>query len=177
MPKYMVKKPPSGISVVILAEALTSHLFKITANEKQFPKAYRYTLVSQIRNTCLDLNRHIYNGCVKKAMTTKEFKRIKKYQKKAYADLIDLKALLVIANNIAQMNNISYVADLYQDTVEAFNRWVRNIKRSSRKIKWKESMTDEERLEFRLGIQAKRMKRDADGFAVLIPVKSGDKAE
>lgn len=72
MPKYMVKKPPSGISVVILAEALTSHLFKITANEKQFPKAYRYTLVSQIRNTCLDLNRHIYNGCVKKGAVPKD---------------------------------------------------------------------------------------------------------
>ena len=57
-PNYL-RKGDAPASILIKAENFVIYLFNITNNEKQFPKAYRYTLVSDIRTTALDMHKNI----------------------------------------------------------------------------------------------------------------------
>lgn len=171
-PKYLTQRADSTMSIVVKAESLTSYIFRITTSEKQFPKAYRYTLISQLRNECLDLMKAVYNGCSKRGVSSKDFAIIRKFQEMAYTNLINIKSLLVISQDLAHMHNPKYIAELYDDTVDSFNHWVKNTKRSEKKALWKESLSEDERFEFKMKMlskKARKMKRDEDGFVVLIP--------
>lgn len=161
------KRDNSPISIVIAAEHLTAYMFQITNNEKQFPKAYRYTLVQDIRNTLLKLNKHIYNGCSKKPGSMKDIQRMYKFQDKVNEDLIDLKALMMIALEAAHIKNPDEYARLYDTTVTAYNKWVRNNKREEQRVKEKGSCPDT-RTQRTAKQQAKTYARDPDGFAVLV---------
>ena len=167
-PKYMTwKRDNSPISIVVAAEQLTAYMFQITNNEKQFPKAYRYTLVQDIRNTLLRLNKHIYNGCGRKPSTMKDIRRMYKFQNKVNEDLLDLKALMMIAIEAAHIKNPEEYAKLYDNTVTAYNKWVRNNRREEQRVK--ERGTNKDTRTQRIAKQqAKTIARDPDGFAVLV---------
>ena len=67
IPKYLresTNKAPS--SVVVAGETFTNYIFKITANEKQFPKSLRYSLIKKLQTRCVTMMEHIYDGCNKK---------------------------------------------------------------------------------------------------------------
>lgn len=150
IPKYMSNKKPSGISVVISVEKLTQYIFKITSNEKQFPKAYRYTLSSALRNNCIDLCCHVYNGAYKRIVTTADYERVLKFQNAALQHLLNIKALMVISLGIVHINNPGYLAELYDEATDSFKRWSRNTRRAAKKAGRKEEIREMKRQEAEL---------------------------
>lgn len=172
--KYMSQRTDSAMSVVVYMERLQTHLFRITTNEKQFPKSYRYTLSAKIRDTCLEAYMDIYMASYIKPKDEEDFDRIRKYQNDAFDKLVALKALITASTSLANLTNVSYLAELYDDTTEAFNHWTKNLNRNYRKFKKHQAMTaeelEEERLKKRelyLSWQAKKLDRDSDGFVIL----------
>jgi len=147
IPKYMSNKKPSGISVVISCEKLTEYIFKITSNEKQFPKAYRYTLSSALRNNCIDLCCHVYNGAYKRIVTPADYERVLKFQNAALQHLLNVKALMVISLGIVRINNPGHLAALYDEATDSFKRWTRNTRRAAKKATRKEEIREMKRKE------------------------------
>lgn len=85
-PRYMLHRN-STLSIVVDVENLITYIYQITNNEKQFPKTYRYTLVSDLRNTCLDLYKNIYKAISINLRHKKDLKRKQKFQKKVYENI------------------------------------------------------------------------------------------
>ncbi|MCM1234094.1 MAG: hypothetical protein NC489_28665 [Ruminococcus flavefaciens] len=172
MAKYMrdgTNRAPS--SIVVSAEIFTSYIFTITANEKQFPKALRYSLIKKLQNRCCSLCEHVYDGCNKKAITEKDFKHVQKCQDKVYHDLSKLKGLIAVANSNAHLNNYEHLADLYISMTEAYSKWVRNVSRAKARAKRNGTFKHSDRKasfkKNRIKKIAREMDHDADGFAVL----------
>lgn len=128
-PQYLRHTAKSPAGIVVAAEELIKYLFTITNNDKQFPKAYRYSLVTDIRNTCLKLNKHIYRAMAIHPRTQEQYERRRREQLKIYDRIIDLKSLMVIANATVNVKNKENVARLLYDIVEMYNRWVKNDRR------------------------------------------------
>lgn len=177
--KYMSQRVDSAMSVIVWAERLTAHIFSITSNEKQFPKSYRYTLSAEMRNTVLKVNEHLYNAAYIRPKTKQDYKRIQKYQRKARQKLIALKSLITLSTNLARLRNIEYLATLYDDTVDAYNHWLKSTQRAYNKFKKEEALSPEEKAELAkqkrvqyLSWKARTMKHDDEGFVVLCPRKS-----
>lgn len=172
MPKYMresANKSPS--SIVVSGETFTGYIFKITANEKQFPKSLRYSLIKKFQTRCITMMEHIYDGCNKKPVTKKDFKRTKNCQDKVYDDLAKIKALISVANNTAHLNNYEHLAELYINLTEAYHKWIRNVRRAEARAKQNGMWSKKDRKKAynrnRLAKLAKEMDHDSDGFAVL----------
>lgn len=172
--KYMSQRTDSAMSVVVYMERLLTHLFRITTNEKQFPKSYRYTLSAKVRNVALDVYMNIYMASYIKAKDIEDYDRIRDHQNAAYDGLVALKALITASTTLAHLQNVEYLAELYDDTTDAFNHWTKNLNRNYRKFLKHQAMTPEEleeerkhKRELYLSWQAKKLARDKDGFVVL----------
>lgn len=133
MPKYR-RKTTSTASIVVSSENLIKYLFRITNNEKQFSKALRYTLNTDIRNTCLKLEKAIYYALSINPRYYEQYKERVKYQKKAYKRLVELKCLIVLAASIANISNMEYLSELYFTASNDFNRWVKNDRKKYSKL-------------------------------------------
>ncbi|MCM1295139.1 MAG: four helix bundle protein [Muribaculaceae bacterium] len=169
------KRPDSSISIVVTTEELNAYLFKITTNEKQFPKSMRYTLSSDIRTTSLSICKKVYRGCSKKPQFYKDFKKIREIQDDIFDLLTDLKCLLHVSVDVANPNNPLQMASLYDAVVDSFNKWVKHTKRAMKLAKEREEYTPEMKREMRIKFydrQAKLMDHDSDGFVVLKKAKS-----
>lgn len=77
------------------------------------------TLSAQIRNTCLDLFKSLYNTIKIYSRYKKQLKERRKYQQQVYHYLIDINALIHIATKHANIRNFDHLATLYTDTVDA----------------------------------------------------------
>lgn len=170
-PKYMKGQNKTPSSIVVSAEIFTNYIFKITANEKQFPKSLRYTLIKKFQNRCVSLCEHVYDGCNKKPLTKKDFKRAQKCQDEVYDDLAKLKALISIATSNARLSNYDYLATLFIDLTDAYRKWVRNVARAkSRALRngtYEASDRAEKFKKNRLDKMARGMERDESGYIVL----------
>lgn len=177
--KYMSQRVDSAMSVIVWMERLTAHVFAITSNEKQFPKSLRFTLSEEMRNTALKANEHLYNAAYIRPTKKKDYKRIQKFQRKARKKMIALKSLITIATDIAKLRNVEYLASLYDDTVDAYNHWIKSTQRAYNKFKREQAMSPEEKETYAkqkreqyLSWKARTMRHDDDGFAVLVPRKN-----
>lgn len=128
MPQY-ARKTDAPISITVKIEHFVEYLFQITNNEKQFPKAYRYTLVSDIRNTALSLYKNVNKALAIRPRYRKEYNRRAKFQNKAYNDFIDLKSLIFIALDVLHLRNPEYIAHEFSVIAEGFEKWIKNDKR------------------------------------------------
>ncbi len=177
--KYMSQRVDSAMSVVVWMERLTAHIFSITSNEKQFPKSLRFTLSERMRNTALKANENLYNAAYIRPTKKKDYKRIQKFQRKTRKNMIALKSLITIATDIAKLRNVEYLASLYDDTVDAYNHWIKSTQRAYNKFKREQAMSPEEKemyakqkREQYLSWKARTMRHDEDGFVVLVPRKN-----
>lgn len=102
----------STIAVISSAQDLTSYLFQITNSDKNFPKVLRYTLVTDIRNTCLTLNKSLAKATQIKAKHKKEWKQKLKHIISARDAFIDLKTLLAISAKVANIKKPEHLAKL-----------------------------------------------------------------
>ncbi len=177
--KYMSQRVDSAMSVVVWMERLTAHIFAITSNEKQFPKSLRFTLSERMRNTALKANENLYNAAYIRPTKKKDYKRIQKFQRKTRKNMIALKSLITIATDIAKLRNVEYLASLYDDTVDAYNHWIKSTQRAYNKFKREQAMSPEEKemyakqkREQYLSWKARTMRHDEDGFVVLVPRKN-----
>lgn len=171
-PQYMKDEPkrvPSAI--VVSSEIFTSYVFKITSNEKQFPKSLRYSLIQQFQNACVNLCKHVYDGCNKKPITKQDFKRVKKAQNHVYDDLADIKAIIAIANSNAHLSNYRELSEKYVVLLDNYQKWLRNTARAKSKSKHMGTYKKKNRMDrFKanhLAKLAREMEHDDDGFAVL----------
>ncbi|WP_300943618.1 hypothetical protein [uncultured Duncaniella sp.] len=181
--KYMSQRVDSAMSVVVWMERLTAHIFSITSNEKQFPKSLRFTLSERMRNTALKANENLYNAAYIRPTKKKDYKRIQKFQRKTRKNMIALKSLITIATDIAKLRNVEYLASLYDDTVDAYNHWIKSTQRAYNKFKREQAMSPEEKemyakqkREQYLSWKARTMRHDEDGFVVLVPRKNNKEA-
>ena len=177
--KYMSQRVDSAMSVVVWMERLTAHIFAITSNEKQFPKSLRFTLSERMRNTALKANENLYNAAYIRPTKKKDYKRIQKFQRKTRKNMIALKSLITIATDIAKLRNVEYLASLYDDTVDAYDHWIKSTQRAYNKFKREQAMSPEEKemyakqkREQYLSWKARTMRHDEDGFVVLVPRKN-----
>lgn len=162
-PRYMLHRN-STLSIVVDVENLITYIYQITNNEKQFPKAYRYTLVSDLRNTCLDLYKNIYKAISINLRHKKDLKRKQKFQKRVYENIFELKGLLIIATKVAHINNTEFVAKLMSTISESYNKWVRNDIRKNKRLPSKKEYEKSvrERQEYQKAWLS--IPRDKDGF-------------
>ncbi|WP_300944235.1 hypothetical protein [uncultured Duncaniella sp.] len=127
-PKYL-RNDASPVSIIVSIEAFIKYMYTITNNEKQFPKAYRYTLTAEIRNTCLKMHRHAYRAIAIKPRYRKQYKKHVKEQQKVYQTILDMKALLIIATSVASIQNLEHLTLLMNNVIENYNKWVKNDRR------------------------------------------------
>lgn len=171
---YLNQRTDSVMAVVMKMEELMDYIFRITANEKQFPRAYRYTLSNDLRDACLKSYKAIYKASFINPRTEKDYEKIFDYQEQATEYLLDIKALIVSSTKITKLRNPEYLAKLYEDVLHGYRHWRKNIRRNYSRLQKKLKMTPEERvaakLEAReswLHYKASSLKHDADGFVVL----------
>ena len=124
-----VKRKRSFKSVTVSSEKLLQYIFRITSNEKQFPKSIRYTIVSDIRNTCIKIHKNIYRAISIRPRYKGEYYRKQKYQQKAYNAILDLKLMIGVSIHIARIKNLSYLGELFSNLIADYNRWIKNDKR------------------------------------------------
>lgn len=169
MPKYM-RRNTSPAAIVTHTENLIKYLFTITNNEKQFPKVMRYTISTDIRNTCLKLEKAIYNAMAINPRYRKQYKKRVKYQQKAFKAIVDLKALLVIAVDIASIKNLEYLSTLLNNVIIAHNHWVKNDKKKYSDLpSYKEYMASQYEKRYRTPPTefTDPLYRDLEGFIIL----------
>ena len=169
IPKYMrMDRTESAKAVLDDVEKLVTYMFQITNNQKSFPKAFRYTLTAQIRNCCLKLWRNVYRGCAHRTGRSVDYEEILVCQRKAHRNFMDLKSLMVIASNVANIRNYENMAMLYDSMATSFNIWARSTKRSFRKAQAREQKAlEDEKFRRKILEQARNLKRDEEGFAHL----------
>lgn len=166
---YKDHKAPS--SIVVSAEAIMVYVFTITKNESQFPKALRYSLISELQKCTLKICKHVYAGNNKKPTTKEDFKLVEKCQAKTYKQMSHLKALINASLKIANMKNFEHMAELYVNLSDAYTRWLHNTRRAKARAKKSGVYTKKERRiaynKNRIRSQAGRMPHDEDGFIIL----------
>lgn len=160
-PKYL-RKDVSPNSIIMVVENTLGYLFQITNNEKQFPKAYRYTLVTEIRNTCLHMYRSTYKALSIKPRYLEQYEKRSKYREEVYNDILDLNALMIIATKVVTIKNPEYIANMMDELIKSFNRWTKNDKRQFKNLPNEEN--------YRAVYQTKlknKYERDKNGFLIL----------
>lgn len=167
----------SEAKLIFSSENLVAHIFKITNNEKQFPKAYRYTLVTEIRNACLNYIRYIIRAGSINPKMRKDAKRRTKYYNKARNYLEDVGSLILMANKTLRLQNPEQFAVLFAD---ASDYLAKTYKYSKSQIKRLPTKKEYEHKMFcaRLNTKLKYLETDImrqtdgyhddDGFLVLV---------
>lgn len=152
------KSPKSTINKI---EDLVVYIHKITNNDKQFPKAYRYSLTNLLRNTSLHLYVTVYVACNKRVRNSNDAKQLGDALQNAYTFLVQLNGLLCIASKIVNIKNPEYLYELYDAADESLTNWVKSTKRLKDRM-----VAYEKELE-----RKKKMNRDTirdkDGFIVI----------
>ncbi len=170
--KYL-RNDASPTSIIVTVEAFIQYIFTITNNEKQFPKAFRYTLTSQIRNECLLLHRNVYAALAIKPRYRKQYKKHLKRQQKAYENILNIKALLVVATSITKIQNLEHLTMLLTNVVNSYNRWVKNDNRIYKNLPTKKQLDKYNADKYERRKQRREewnaMPRDEDGFIILYP--------
>lgn len=92
----MGKKADSELYVIVKAKDLVNYIFTIT---EKSPKKYRFTFISRLQNTALNIVEYIYRANMVFVKDGSDERRIsvrKQYQKEAYVNLkvIDYMALM-----------------------------------------------------------------------------------
>lgn len=174
-PKYL-RREVAPSSIIIYIEELIKYIFAITNNEKQFPKALRYTLIVEIRKCCLKMYTCAYKAINLKPRYYEQYKKRAKYQRKVFKRIVELKGLLIIALGVANVQNVEYLSELLDKVVEYYNKWVKNDKRMYKNLPLYEDyiLARERRLAKKKRIQDEwnALPRDEDGFVVLYKVTS-----
>lgn len=169
-PKYL-RHDSSPTSVVVHVENLIKYIFTITNNEKQFPKAYRYTLVADLRKTCLKMEKATYNALAIRPRYREQYKKRTKYQQKVFKHIINVKALITIAAEVANIQNMEHLASLMESVVNAYNRWIKNDKRSYNKLPTKDEFEYDRKQKLlkkkQFDEEFEALERDIDGFVIL----------
>ncbi|MCM1230102.1 MAG: hypothetical protein NC489_08215 [Ruminococcus flavefaciens] len=152
------KSPKSTINKV---EDLVVYVFQITNNDKQFPKAYRYTLVSMLRNVGLTLYVGSFLSCSKTIRSSDDAKMLLDMLQNCYNTLIQLNALLCISSKVANIRNPGHLFELYDMVDESLVQWVKATKRLHKRL------LEVERARAVKHANARNDVRDGDGFVVL----------
>lgn len=169
-PKYL-RNDASPTSVIVSIETFLKHMYTITNNEKQFPKAYRYTLTAEIRNTCLKMHRHAYVAIAIKPRYRGQYKKHVKLQQKLYRDILNMKSLLIVAASVAYIQKLEYVTLLLDNVIQSYNRWVKNDRRLYKNLPTKKELRASQQAHYELARQRREewanMPRDEDGYIIL----------
>lgn len=95
--KHENDRTPGDYDLVEAAKELARHTLKITSNEKNFPKRYRFTIVNKIQDMsinildCLIMAKEIYPN------SKLEFEQRELYQKQARAACRSMMSLMEVA--------------------------------------------------------------------------------
>lgn len=169
-PKYL-RSDASPASVIVSIEAFIKYMYTITNNEKQFPKAYRYTLTAEIRNTCLRMHRYAYAAIAIKPRHRKQYKKHVNQQQKVYDAILDMKALLIIATSVTSIQNLEHVTLLLNNVTDSYNRWIKNDRRMYRNLPTKKELQRTQAMHNELRRQRRAewlsLPRDDEGFVIL----------
>ena len=132
-PKYKRSDRPDD-SILTAIEDLQYYIFQITSNSKNFPKRYRYSIITDLHNCVITLYHTVYAALTYKPKHQKDVKIAKKKQQKAYDALTDMKAAINLATRIhdIKFNNLGHLGSLIHEATDCFNKWMRN---SSRRYK------------------------------------------
>lgn len=129
-PKYKRSDRPDD-SILTAIEDLQYYVFQITSNSKNFPKRYRYSVITDLHNCVITLYHTVYAALTYKPKHQKDVKVAKKKQQKAYDALTDMKAAINLATRIRDIkfNNLGHLGRLIHIATDCFNKWMRNSNR------------------------------------------------
>lgn len=171
--------------ILVRVEDLVFYLFNATNNSKLFPKQYRYNIINDIRVNSLRLYHAIYAALSIHPKHKKAAKRARRKQQEAYDAFTDLKASILIASKIPdiEFRNNNYIGILLTDVSENYNKWIKNTNRNYKKLPTKKQY-EERRLEAarKAREQAKTqanwnaIPRDKDGFIQIFAHSTVDAA-
>lgn len=171
-PKYKRSDRPDD-SILTAIEDLQYYLFQITANSKNFPKRYRYSVVTDLHNSVINLYHAIYAALTYKPKHQKDVKIARKKQQKAYDALTDMKAAINLATRIhdIKFNNLGHLGRLIHDATDYFNKWMRNSNRRYKalptKKEYEKTREEQGRKNAEKAAERKRwneIPREEDGF-------------
>lgn len=154
----------STIAVVQSALDLTVYLFQVTNNDKNFPKVLRYTLVSDIRNSCLELNKRIAKAIDIKPKHKEEWKYKLKHMRKVKDAFIDIKTLLAVSSSVAKLRKPEFLAELLTKVADDMNTWFNYEKRRNSKLPTKEEYEIQHQKELEWRKVWYSYPRDEEGF-------------
>lgn len=165
-PAYMKNNRNRPVSAVAISvEDFAKWIYTTTRDPQKFPKQYRGDIVNQLRNSVLNLQKHVYRGLNAKCKTQHDLEKVRKIQDIIFDDLTDVQALLMIAESLRQDGialNMIQCANLYTTIVDDFERWVKNTKRRISNIDDDIERAIKKKKDRRDGV-----KRDKDGFIIL----------
>ena len=132
--RYYARRDNSHNVIVVKFEDFAHYLYKITNNPNAFPKAYRYTVVQDIRQLSLRIHEYLYVATSFTPRFKKEASVLRKRQQKIHTYLTRLKAVLMFAATVdnIQIKNFEYLSKQLTDIIDIYNNWIRN---TARKIK------------------------------------------
>lgn len=171
-PKYKRSDRPDD-SILTAIEDLQYYIFQITSNSKNFPKRYRYSIITDLHNCVITLYHTVYAALTYKPKHQKDVKRAKKKQQKAYDALTDMKAAINLTSRIhdIKFSNLGHLGRLIHETTDRFNKWMRNSSRRYKilptKKEYEKQREEQGRKNAEKAAELKRWKeipRDEDGF-------------
>ena len=134
-PNY-IRHDKSPISVIIHAESLANYIYQITNNERQFGKVFRYSLSADMRNVATNIVKSISKAVEIRPRYKGEYKRRMKFRLEAYESIVEMKALIRLAKNVANIKNFEIELERrYASTAAAFILTIIGLSLSSRKVK------------------------------------------
>lgn len=169
-PNY-IRHDKSPISVIIHAESLANYIYQITNNERQFGKVFRYSLSADMRNVATNIVKSISKAVEIRPRYKGEYKRRMKFRLEAYESIVEMKALIRLAKNVANIRNFEHLVRLLDEVITSYKTWASS---DARKFKYLPSKKEfykrlEEQNHYRkmLKAQEESMKRDEEGFISL----------
>lgn len=155
----MTTKHKSLRTTINIVEELVVYIFQITNNDKQFPKAYRYTLIDTLRNAALTLYTGTFVASSKHTRNSEDARKLLGILNQSYNTIIELNALLCISVKLANIKNPDHLFTLYSAVSDSYIKWIKSIKRVyGRMLEFERKKTQERRSDCIY---------DNDGFIVL----------
>lgn len=115
----------TDLTVITKAKDLATYIFTVT---EKSPKRFRFTLVSRMQNTCLDVVHHLYRANDARLDDDGERRERRAYQREAISCLKELDYLLSLSHETGCIlaKQRSFAAGLLSDTMSMTYGWIRS---------------------------------------------------
>lgn len=138
MSKLVSQRGPGKYDSLQAAKELAGYTLRITNNEKNFPKRYRFTIVAKIQDRAMDILDKLIMANEIYPNNRTEFERRTLYQKEARAGCRALMTLMEVAANTfrVEAGTLRYWTELAVTTQRLITAWIKSDKERFEKTEY-----------------------------------------